>query len=74
TLKINAITKRTGSIRVEVAGKDGRSFEDCDRFFGDLQWTPIAWKGDTDLGFEEGTPITLRFQIEQGELYGLEFE
>ncbi|MCB9783013.1 MAG: hypothetical protein H6751_08635 [Candidatus Omnitrophica bacterium] len=74
TLKINAVTKRTGGIRIEVVGKDARSFENCDCFFGDLQWTPIAWNGDTDLGFEEGTPITLRFQIEQGELYGLEFE
>ena len=74
TLKINAITKRTGGIRVEVAGVKGRSFKDCTRIFGDRHWTTIEWNGQSDLGFKEGKPIMLRFQLDQAEIFGLEFE
>ena len=74
TLKINANTKRTGGIWIEVVGVEGRSFEDCTRIFGDRHWTTIQWGDQTDLGFEEGKPITLRFKLDQAEIFGLEFE
>ena len=73
-LKINAVTKRTGGIRVEVAGDPERTFEKCDPLFGDRFWTPVGWQGKTDLGREKGQPITLRFQLDQAELYGLQFD
>jgi hypothetical protein len=78
-LRINAVTKRGGSIRVEVAGVDGkplpqRSFEEASPLFGDLRWTPLAWKGQDDLGHNEGAPIILRFQLDHAQIFGLEFE
>jgi len=74
TLKVNALTKRTGGIWIEVAGIEGRSFDDCARVFGDRHWTTVEWNGEADLGFEDGQPVTLRLKLDQAELYGLEFE
>jgi hypothetical protein len=73
-LKINAVTKRTGGIWIEVAGVESRSFDHCTRIFGDRYWATVDWKGETDLGFEEGKAVTLRFKLDQAEIFGLEFE
>jgi hypothetical protein len=73
-LKINAVTKRAGGIRVEVAGIDGRSFADCTPIVGDHFWTTVTWGDQADLGFKAGDPITLRFELNMGAIYGLEFE
>jgi len=74
TLRINANTKRTGSIRIEVVGVDNGSFQDCTPIFGDQFWTSVQSKGETDLGVEEGKPVVLRFKLDQAEIYGLQFE
>lgn len=58
----------------EVAGVENHSLDDCTRIFGDHYWTTVDWKGKTDLGFDEGKPVTLRFKLDQAEIYGLEFE
>ncbi len=73
-LKINAVTLRTGSIRIEVKGIGGKTFGDCKPIFGDQFWTPVTWKdGTADLGVEPGKPITLLIKMEQAKLFGLEF-
>jgi hypothetical protein len=77
-LLINALTKRSGSVRVEVAGLDGkalpqRSFQEATPLFGDLPWTPLTWNGQDDLGYKEGSPIMLRFRLDHAQLFGLEF-
>jgi hypothetical protein len=74
TLKINADTKRTGGVRVEVAGDPERTFDKCDLLFGDLHWAAVHWGGKADLGKKPGEPITLRFRLEKAELYAVEFE
>ncbi|MBN1343811.1 MAG: hypothetical protein JXQ73_14100 [Phycisphaerae bacterium] len=78
-LRINALTKRAGSILVEVVGQNGQvdgdhSFGDCKTIIGDQHWTPVTWKGKDDLGFKEGEFIYLRFRMEKAQLFGLEFE
>jgi hypothetical protein len=77
-LRINALTKRGGSLLVEVAdlkGKPlaGRSFDEGARIFGDQFWTPVTWNGQEDLGHAEGTAIILRFRLDQAQIFGLEF-
>lgn len=76
TLKINAVTRRTGWIKVEVAGVAGRSESDCAPIVGDQHWTPVAWNGDTDLGIgnELSQPLVLRIKLYQAKLYGLQFD
>jgi hypothetical protein len=74
TLKINAVTLRTGSVKVEVVGANGRTLDECNSIIGDQHWANVTWKKQTDLGVQPGRPITLRIALKQAKLYGLEFE
>jgi hypothetical protein len=73
-LLINAVTKRSGEIRVQVDGVGGRSLDDCDPIIGDQYRREVTWKGKADLGHENNKPIRLRFRMEKAQLFGLEFE
>ncbi len=73
-LLINALTKRSGEIRIQVDGVDGRSLDDCDPIIGDQYRKEVTWRGNADLGFKEGEPIRLRFRMEKAQIFGLEFE
>lgn len=77
-LRINAVVPRGGRLLVEVAGMDGkplpgRSFAEARPLFGDLFWAPVTWNGQEDLGYPDGTAISLRFRMDQARIYGLEF-
>jgi len=41
-LRINAVTDRSGAIKVELMGKDGRGLDACDRLGGDLFWKTVT--------------------------------
>ncbi len=73
-LKINALTRRTGWVRVEVGGVPGRTFADCNSIIGDQLWTRVTWKGAQDTGIDRDKPILLRFQLYQARIFGIEFE
>jgi hypothetical protein len=74
TLKINAVTLRTGWVKVEVAGVDGRRLADCTPIIGDQHWTRVAWKGGDDLGTGERKVVTLRIELKHAKIFGLEFD
>jgi hypothetical protein len=78
-LKINALTKRTGHIKVELVEFDGKSiegysFSESDPIIGDHYWTALTWNGKSEFPVKPGTPIWLRFHLSQAKIYGLEFE
>ena len=78
-LQVNALTKRAGGIRVEIATLSdmilpGRSFEDCDPVQGDCFWSPVTWNGEADIGYQEGQGIILRFRMDRAKLFGVQFE
>ncbi len=73
-LKINALTLRTGWVKVEVVGVDARKMVECVPIVGDQPWTRVTWKQGNDLGVEDGKPISLRVELQQAKLFGLEFE
>ena len=78
-LRINALTRRAGSVRVEVTGLDrkmlpGRSFDDCRPIIGDQYRTLVTWNGSDDIGVSAGTPICLRFRLDQAQLFFVDFE
>jgi hypothetical protein len=78
-LRINAVTRRGGSIRIEVANLDrepvtGRTFADSIPIVGDQHRTPATWKGGEDVGTPDGAPIVLRFKLDRASIYGLDFE
>jgi hypothetical protein len=74
TLKINAVTSRTGWIKVEVVGAQGRSLADCVPVVGDQHWARVRWNGGDDLGPGPQRAVTLRIEVKQAKLYGLEFD
>lgn len=80
-LRLNARTKRAGSIRVAVAPGagphgvvEGRGFEDCRPIVGDHPRIRVQWGAHEDLGVAPGEPVVLRFALEQAEIFGLEFD
>jgi len=89
TLRINAVTRRTGGIRIEVdrwgwseKGRPypykltplpGRAIANATPIVGDQHWTTVTWKDGSDLAFTEGESIVLRFELDQATIYGLEF-
>lgn len=74
TLKINALTLRTGWIKIEAAGQQGRSMAECTPIVGDQHWSRVTWKGGNELDLKEGQPVTLRVEMQQAKLFGLQFE
>jgi hypothetical protein len=72
-LYVNALTLRTGWVKVAVLGADGRSLAECSPLVGDLALAPVSWGDATDLGVADGRPVTLRVEMKQAKLYGLEF-
>jgi hypothetical protein len=73
-LKVNAVTARTGWIKFEVVGVDGRNTANCQPIIGDQHWTVVRWEGKDDTGAAPGQPITLKVTMERAKLYGIEFE
>lgn len=78
TLRINSLTKRAGGVRVELCRIDdtvipGRSFDDCDPVQGDAFWKTVTWKGASELGVDADAGVVIRFRLERGRLFGLEF-
>jgi len=73
-LKLNALTLRTGWVKVEVAGVAGRALADCVPIVGDQHWTQVTWKGGDSLGVDEGRPVTLRIEMKQAKVFGLEMD
>ena len=79
-LRVNAKTKRAGSVRVAVQygrrGSDiipGREFENSIPIVGDQPSAPVRWKNADDLGVQPGEPVILLFKLDQAEFYSLEF-
>jgi hypothetical protein len=79
-LRINAVTKRSGEVRVEAADLHGRplpgrTFDQAIPIIGDAFRTPVTWKdGADDLGVKAGEPVVLRFTMRRAKIYGLDFE
>lgn len=77
-LLINAVTRRAGSILVEVLDINqqpvqGRTFEDAVPVVGDNYRTTVVWKNHDNLGIELGQAVILRFKMNQACIYSLDF-
>jgi hypothetical protein len=79
TIKINAVTERAGSVRVEVCDFNGQpvaghTLAEAKPIVGDQFRTPLTWGDATDTGVEQGKPIILHFVMDHAKIYGLDFE
>jgi hypothetical protein len=74
-LSLNILSK--GASRVEVQDADGKaipgfSLEDCTPITGDHVDHTVAWKGGT-LASLPGKPVQLKFELQQADLFALQF-
>ena len=78
-LRVNAEVAPAGYLKLAVrkwgGGTDlpGRSFADCDRVIGNSLAARVTWKGEDRIG-HEGRPISVRVQMKQAKLFGIEFD
>lgn len=77
-LALNFATSAAGSIRVELQDASGKalpgfSLEDCSPVFGDTIDRTITWKQGSNLAVLKGTPVRLRFELKDSDLYSYQF-
>ena len=77
-LVINYSTSAAGSIRCEVLGADGEpvagyALDDCDAIFGDHIERAVTWRRSPELRPLVGTPVRLRFVMQDADLYSIRF-
>jgi len=83
-VRINAVTKRGGYIRVaacrlkascfDIQHLPGHGYDDCAPIIGDQFRKLITWKGGDDMGVADGEPVILKFKMNQAKIFGLDFE
>jgi hypothetical protein len=71
-LYLNCLTRRAGSVQVEVVGKEGRRLEDCVPLAGDHRKARVRWKEQAALGVPRGGTVQLRFRLRAARLFSFE--
>ena len=76
-LSLNFATSAAGSIHVAIEhpnGKpiDGFSLADCSPHFGDTLDRAVVWNNQQELGQLAGTPVRLRFVLQDADLYSFQ--
>ncbi|MEA3402776.1 MAG: hypothetical protein U9R79_16165 [Armatimonadota bacterium] len=77
-LIINVSTSAAGSVRVELQDELGMAIpafalDDCPRIFGDEIERPVQWGEEANLAELAGTPVRLRFELADADLYSFRF-
>jgi hypothetical protein len=77
-LVINSVTRKEGSVRVELQDGEGHPIEgfrlgDCPALRGDAVEQTVTWKGGDDLSSLVGRPIRVRFQLSDADVFSLQF-
>ncbi len=77
-LVLNFSSSAGGAIRVEVQDSRGYALpgfelDDCHDVFGDDLNRAVSWRGEGDLTALAGTPVRLRFELKDADLYSLRF-
>ena len=77
-LTINFATSVAGSLRAEIQDQlskaiEGFSLADCSEIFGDRIEQTVTWKLGSDVGDLAGSPIRLRIELKDAELYSFRF-
>ncbi|HOZ49700.1 MAG TPA: hypothetical protein PLO37_17920 [Candidatus Hydrogenedentes bacterium] len=78
-LALNFSTSAAGSIRIEIQHADGTpipgfTLADAPEIFGDALDQVVSWKDNRTLADLQGTPVRLRFELKDADLYAFHFE
>lgn len=79
SLHLNLSTSAAGSLRVEIQTAEGKPIPDfaldnCQPVYGDAIDHQVSWKGDPSLTALAGQPIRLHFELQECDLYALQFQ
>ena len=77
-LSLNFATSAAGSVHVAIEHPDGTpvtgfSLADCPTYFGDTLDRTVVWNGQQQPGRMAGTPVRLRFVLQDADLYSFRF-
>ncbi|MBP86915.1 MAG: hypothetical protein CMJ64_09385 [Planctomycetaceae bacterium] len=77
-LSLNFATSAAGSIRVGIEHPNGKSIDgfslaDCPPHFGDTLDRAVVWNNQQEPGQLAGTPVRLRFVLQDADLYSFRF-
>ena len=77
-LFINYSTSAGGSLRVEIQDLSGKplpgfALADCRHLVGDSIEQTVKWTPTSDLSSLSGKPVRLRFVMQEGDLFALQF-
>ncbi len=77
-LSLNFASSGAGGIRVELQRPDGsplpgHALADADVLYGDSVDRTVSWKGSHDVQSLAGQPLQLRFELQDADLYSLQF-
>ena len=75
-LQLNLSTSAAGSVRVEIQDEAGQALEgyalaDCDEIYGDELERVVRWRGGSDTLGLSGSPVRLRFVMDDADLFAL---
>jgi hypothetical protein len=78
-LEINYSTSAAGQVRVEIQDAKGQaipgfSLDECEPIYGDHIARTVRWKNGADVTALQGTPILIRFEMSDADLYSLRFK
>jgi hypothetical protein len=77
-LAINFSTSAVGSVQVEIQREDGTpvpgfALADCPPIYGDRLDGMAVWTGGGDVGALAGSPVRLRVELKDADLFALRF-
>ena len=75
-LSLNVSTSAAGSVRVEIqdeAGQavEGFALENCEEIYGDDLDRVVRWKKSSDTSALSGSPVRLRFVMDDADLFSI---
>lgn len=78
-LTVNYSTSAGGNLRVEIQDETGQAIqgfrlEDCVPLVGDSIQQAVRWKDNPDLSRLAGKLVRLRFVLQDGDLYAIQFK
>ncbi len=77
-LRLNYATSAAGSIRCEIQDPQGQplagfALKDCTEMIGDSVEHIVRWTNGTDVSSLAGTPVRMRIQMKDADLYSFQF-
>ena len=77
-LRINFSTSAVGSVRIELQDAEGNAMpgyalEDMQAMYGDRLDYSVAWNGSADVSRLTGSPVRLRFELRDADVFGIRF-